>query len=477
MKIGMAITCLAICLVSMADLAAQSQQRSFPYQALVKKDGAEVLSGPASVHYATETLKQGATVEVYRHDPGGWCAIRPTPGSFSLVPESALTKSEGNLGRVNEEGIKAWVGTRLGAVDSPLWQIKLRKDEVLEILGEVSWPHPDGHSTIWYQVSPPSGEFRWINIADILPPKKGSDLPEKTDHPPRANAIGASFIDKSSDIHSASYESDDPTFEDRGVRLDPPSSNDSTVNRGWRQARQPIRIADSRSDISTSVEPFKIPAIEGPSKVDPLTTSTPKVIPQMKDLDLGKEPGNLNVAPIVGTVSKRIGMLESSLTIELLKSPSEWELESILRSATDISTNSNQVTERQHADRLISKIRKCVAIQSKFDVAYNGKLDDVVGSGLAVGSGIDSNVQFGNTYDAHGWLNKLVRSKGSLQPTYVLEDDNGRILYHVAPAPGLNLNRYLRSKVGVIGRRGFHQELRLDHVTAERIVVIDSLRR
>ena len=116
--------------------------------------------------------------------------------------------------------------------------------------------------------------------------------------------------------------------------------------------------------------------------------------------------------------------------------------------------------------------------QSKFDAAYNGKVShEAVGSGLAIGSEIDSNVKFGNNYDAHGWLNKLVRSKGSLQPTYVLEDDNGRILYHIAPSPGLNLNRYLKSRVGVIGRRGFHQELQLNHVTAERIVVIDSLRR
>ena len=30
-------------------------------------------------------LKRGAEVEVYRHDPGGWCAIRPVEGSFSWV--------------------------------------------------------------------------------------------------------------------------------------------------------------------------------------------------------------------------------------------------------------------------------------------------------------------------------------------------------------------------------------------------------
>ena len=62
------------------------------------------------------------------------------------------------------------------------------------------------------------------------------------------------------------------------------------------------------------------------------------------------------------------------------------------------------------------------------------------------------------------------------QTSYVLEDDNGRIIYHVAGSPGLNLHRYLKSKVGVIGRRGYHRKLQLSHVTAERVVVLEKLR-
>ena len=68
-----------------------SDALKFPYQAFVLKDETLILSGPGESHYPTERLDQGATVEVYREDPGGWFAIRPVKGSFSLVPESALT--------------------------------------------------------------------------------------------------------------------------------------------------------------------------------------------------------------------------------------------------------------------------------------------------------------------------------------------------------------------------------------------------
>ena len=142
----------------------------FPYQAIVRNDETEILSGPAAVHYATDKIAQGEIVQVYRHDPGGWCAIRPNDGSFSLIPAAAVEIVEDGVGEIKQDNTQAWVGTRLGSVEKPLWQIKLREGEEVQILGEASWPSPDGHSTIWYQISPPAGEFRWVRFADLQPP-------------------------------------------------------------------------------------------------------------------------------------------------------------------------------------------------------------------------------------------------------------------------------------------------------------------
>jgi len=55
----------------------------FPYKAAVTADDVNVRSGPGQNYYPTETLRRGQVVEGYRHDPGGWRAIRPTDGSFT----------------------------------------------------------------------------------------------------------------------------------------------------------------------------------------------------------------------------------------------------------------------------------------------------------------------------------------------------------------------------------------------------------
>ena len=59
--------------------------RRFPYKAFVAADDVYVRSGPGQNYYPTDKLKRGQEVEVYRHDPGGWCAIRPVDGSFTWV--------------------------------------------------------------------------------------------------------------------------------------------------------------------------------------------------------------------------------------------------------------------------------------------------------------------------------------------------------------------------------------------------------
>ena len=142
----------------------------FPYQAIVRNDDTEIFSGPASVHYTTDKVAQGEIVQVYRHDPGGWCAIRPIEGSFSLIPEAAVEIFDDSVGEITQDNTQAWVGTRLGSVDKPLWQIKLKAGERVEILGEASWPNPGGNSTVWYQIAPPAGEFRWVRFADLSTP-------------------------------------------------------------------------------------------------------------------------------------------------------------------------------------------------------------------------------------------------------------------------------------------------------------------
>ena len=75
-------------------------------------------------------------------------------------------------------------------------------------------------------------------------------------------------------------------------------------------------------------------------------------------------------------------------------------------------------------------------------------------------------------YDGSGWLVPVHASKGTVPP-YALLDVQGDVMQYVSPTPGLNLQRYLRKRIGVFGQQGFVRSLNKPHVTAEGVVDLD----
>lgn len=144
-----------LCIQALLASAAAAEQ-TFPYKAFAIADEVYVRSGPGSSYYPTDKLKQGQAVEVYRHDPGGWCAIRPVEGSFTWVSGRFLRSVGNNLAEVIDEGVSARVGSRFSDVKDVI-QVRLDKGELVEI---IETPR-DGE--IWFKIAPPSGEFRWVS--------------------------------------------------------------------------------------------------------------------------------------------------------------------------------------------------------------------------------------------------------------------------------------------------------------------------
>ena len=139
-----------------------------PIRAIVGAGGANALGGPDEVHYATSSLEPETEVLIFRLDPGRWCAIRPPSDSFSLVRATAISilDEERGIGEVITDEERCWIGTLLGQVDEPLWQIKLNPGERVRVLGSIpSAQDPDQPE--WYQIAPPSGEFRWMHWSDL----------------------------------------------------------------------------------------------------------------------------------------------------------------------------------------------------------------------------------------------------------------------------------------------------------------------
>jgi hypothetical protein len=475
---------------------------SFPYQAFALRDGVEIRSGPGLAHYATEELRQGDIVEVWRHDPDGWCAIRPVDESFSLIPQSAVKPINDETCEVIVEGAQAWVGTRLGPVERPMWQVKLKVGEHLEILGEANWPDPDGHSTSWYQIAPPSGEFRWVHRDDLQLPDPKTQLPEATGVPnqerKRQHSL-SDIVENADKLHienpsstwpdrqavqlsgGSDFETDKPAPQSNGVIVDPFGDDEVPENpsdvpansQGWRRASQPIRLAQLQRDSDSSTND-RIAAMELP---DP-----PR---QVSNTALNNNDSNSfgaierQVVPTIGNefLTDGLRQVDMELSLEIIKPAYEWQLSRFTQSLISAQSTAQSNQERDQAQKLLAKVERLRTLQTNLVGTTPAKASNGPGNANVprpVGSGVDPSVQYGTTYDAYGWLNELVQKSGTAQSKYVLQDDNGKILCQIDPSPGLNLHRYMKSKIGVLGQRGFNQSMNLNHVTADRVVVLEK---
>jgi hypothetical protein len=400
----------------------------------------------------------------------------------------------------------------------------LQQGELVEVKGQVSWPDPEGHSTIWYQVSPPAGEFRWIRMSDIqLPASTRLQLAASSQKstaqaliPPAQSNPAVPTIRSLNEIIEQSPAVVPPgklathSLVGRGYQTNPvqqvsmqtefeavSSGAIDAINRGWRQATRPIgkigspnttkSAFDNSSSIYSSGQNYgaqTVASTNGGFYSDP-GNSVPSL--RVADADLAAPnlaldlntarngvPGALNTNG-ARKLSQPMSDLELQLTAEMLKEPTQWRLDELEIAATDIFRNSNDPSERAIAEKFLSKVANCKAIHSGYQAGGAG-----TGSGIKrpqpIGTGVKPDVELGTTYDAHGWLNQMVRDGGQTKPAYVLQNEAGKITYHVSPAPGMNLTRYLKTRVGIIGQRGYHSQLKLDHVTAHRIIELEKVR-
>jgi hypothetical protein len=193
--------------------------------------------------------------------------------------------------------------------------------------------------------------------------------------------------------------------------------------------------------------------------------------------------------------------LDLQLSAEVLKEPPAWDLARLSQAVQQARSTLTQANDLAIADHVLNKIRRFQEIQNA-QLSMSGSPtalpQTATGTSLApppsvlgfagqtpvleqrpldVPANLGTAIAGGAQFDAHGWLNELVRNGGRGQTSYVLQDDAGKITHVITPAPGVNLNRYLKAKVGLVGQKGFHQQFGLNHVTAERVVRLDSVQR
>ncbi|MBR5161185.1 MAG: SH3 domain-containing protein, partial [Thermoguttaceae bacterium] len=163
-------------------------QEGFPYMAKVSVKNVAARSGPGVNYYPTQALPVGSVVEVYCELPTGWAAIRPPQGSFSWVRGKFLEVQTDGTGRITEDNAASGVGSEL--IDSrDVVQVRMRKDERVEVIQKTNIGSEE-----WYRISPPSGEFRWVNLNDILPDDPIRRTPQQTQRSQNPSSVAFSPI-------------------------------------------------------------------------------------------------------------------------------------------------------------------------------------------------------------------------------------------------------------------------------------------
>ncbi len=181
---------------------------TFPYVAFVESHSASVLSGPGTEFYATERLKWGSKVEVYRHEEK-WAAIRPSADSFSWVPAD-VTEDTANprMVTVKQPDTFTRVGTQFSDKHSAEY-VELKVGETLEVLGRKFMDDDQGNVIEWLKIAPPAGEFRWIRLNAL---SKTPPIAKATPKPPAKPKVVvlASEKEKPQPMASVSTDDDEP---------------------------------------------------------------------------------------------------------------------------------------------------------------------------------------------------------------------------------------------------------------------------
>ncbi len=139
-----------------------------PKVRFVQSNKATIRSGPSDKYYATTTLQNGTSVDVYLETSDGWSGIRPPANSHDWIPSNiAYLLPGGKSAEIIEDKSPAWVGSESSDLSEFMWQMELVKSQQVQVLGEELQMTDDGKKQLWYRIAPPPGEFRWVKTSQL----------------------------------------------------------------------------------------------------------------------------------------------------------------------------------------------------------------------------------------------------------------------------------------------------------------------
>ena len=434
---------LLIFVVFTASAAALSAAENFPFTAYVAEEEAEVRSGPGTEYYSTDRLSYRTAVAVYRRDAGGWLAIKPPDNSFSWVPAAKLwmTDQKGVAEVVTDDAL-SWVGSRVENVGEHKWQVRLQRGERVEVLGEKRIYNEIQKTTeAWYQIAPPAGEFRWIHDRSVshqsgeltttnLPPQLANTQTPAPDSQVRV----ANFVE-------ATNKSEPPKSE--------PSKNGPWVLQQT-AGETPITpsISATPANVSPSGTSVPITPIPPRERVNVATRVSPddlKAFDRQTLLEAG------TARPKTGA-DDEFTDIEAQLALMVSKDAAFWHLDRLREQTEALVENGKTPLERGRARLLLEKIAQFEDLQRRHIQVDRGVIVSPATGTIATAAPGLPDGPYAPRCDSSGWL-VPVHATNKAAPPYAIMDDNGKVVQYVTPAPGVNLHRYVKKRVGIYGQK------------------------
>lgn len=400
----------------------------FPYSAFVGVGEASVRSGPGETYYPVLNLKIGDAVEVWRHDPGGWLAVRPPEGAFSWVSADFIQQTGEKTGRVTGNEVNVRVGTKFSDLRDAI-QLQLSDGDEVDIVESRTLRTGD-QETLWYKILPPAGEFRWIAAQQVV--LHPSQLPPAA-APNLANSVG------DSGVRQASFES--PT-----IAASPSIDFAADLKAIPADASVDAQIDEMETILSRMVtaEPTAWSLAEMKSRAEGLLEKADSALERSRARAFSAKLARLE------DIQKRYASIaqlrEQTATVDRA-----------------LSAQDPAVTPAGGVER--GRLMLGVGVNEATGLITNLAADEPQ---TALNTGIDT-----TRYDGVGRLMIVVDGKPGT-PGYALANRMGELAAYVVAAPGMNLRQYVGLDVGINGIRGFATDQRIEQITAKRIDVLGS---
>jgi hypothetical protein len=491
----MSVRAVLIALSFVGIMQAAQGAEKFPYRAWVESPKAEVRGGAGERFLVTGALTAGDEVEVYRHDPGGWCAIRPPEGSFSWLFGDQLKLLAEDLGEVTDEGARALVGSS-SSEERSISHVALRRGERVIVLDSSA-----AAEGTWYKIAPPSGEFRFVHQKHLKAEAKKGKKNGRRDasDPPKENEKG--------NLASAARPKGPSTAEDA----------EDDASDAWRPARRERFEAHPVPSEGVAVPQAELP---GSSH----TSASEEEVPQTGWVKPGTAPRRGAAEPLRAArravsyvppkepiaagaphdnsaVNLDLDTIEMAVSTMVCQPRERWVFSELREKTKDALREAASPVERGRARLLLERLARFEEIQRK-SLGWNELPLTVAATAPAVGSlhvptGASAaayNTPTASTsgvvvarvpaaaeppqappsapedprFDGTGRL-VVLQKREEKDPQYLLVDANGVTKYFVTAAPGVNLRSYLDRTVGITGSRTQDAALGRPHIVAQRV--------